>query len=204
MPKKDDLLTRWVKIRNRRRKRASALRKSLTALNVSIEKLNRTIAKRKASKRPLRLRALDEAKDLVGVMETGGNNRGAEVERIIRENGGMVGEPWCGDFVAHCYRTAGSKSVQRGWASTLQLGYLAGMGKITRPLPGDIVVYDFPGGQSSDHTGLFCRFEAGGLVAIEGNTGATGAVSDSTTGGDGVYIKRRSTTLVARYVRVYR
>jgi hypothetical protein len=44
----DKLLARWRKIRNSRRKRAQVARKALTALNASIEKLNRTIAKRKA------------------------------------------------------------------------------------------------------------------------------------------------------------
>jgi len=163
----------------------------------------------------LRQKALLVAKSLVGVMEHGGNNRGETVTKIIRANGGTGPEPWCGDFVAFCYEKAGSKCVQRGWASTLQLGYLRGMGVIKYPRAGDIVVFDFPGGQSSDHTGLvvtYCnasghavvRRKATHIKTIEGNTGASGAVSDSTTGGDGVYEKVRSLSLVARYVRVYR
>ncbi len=89
------------------------------------------------------------------------------------------------------------------------------MGIIKYPRAGDIVVFDFQGGASSDHTGLvvtYCdhngraivRRKATHIKTIEGNTGATGAVSDSTTGGDGVYEKVRSLSLVARYVRVYR
>lgn len=159
---------------------------------------------RKVVHAPLRLRALHVAETLVGVMEQGGNNNGPVVGRIIHENGGVIGEPWCGDFVAYAYRHAGSKAVQRGWASTLQLGFLTGQKRVTLPQPGDIVVYDFPGGASSDHTGIFVKFIPGGIEAIEGNTGATGAVSDSATGGDGVYRKHRTTNQVARYVRVLR
>jgi hypothetical protein len=47
--------------------------------------------------------------------------------------------------------------------------------------------------------------EAGMFIeTIEGNTGASGAVSDSKTGGDGVYRKRRAKTLVNDYLRVTR
>lgn len=154
-----------------------------------------------AAARPLRLRALAEAERLVGVMEVGGNNMGKAVLALIRENGGTGPESWCGDFVAHCYRHVGSKVVQRGWAAVRFLGFLTGMKVVSAKdaLPGDIVCFTF------DHTGLLRRkISAGEIETAEGNTGRSGAVSDSRTGGDGVYIKRRSTSLVARYVRVLR
>lgn len=147
--------------------------------------------------------ALEHAKDLVGVMESGGNNRGKTVTQIIRANGGTGPEPWCGDFVAYCYKQAGSKSVQRKWAAVRYLGYLTGMRIVKRkPRPGDIVVFSF------DHTGIYVsshvRKGVRYIKTIEGNTGATGAVSDSKSGGDGVYVKLRALTLVSRFVRVYR
>lgn len=159
--------------------------------------------------RPLRLRALAEARLLVGIMESGGNNKGAQVMKIIRANGGKSPEPWCGDFVAYCYRIAGSKAVTRSWAAVRYLGFLAGMGIVRSPRAGDIVVYGF------DHTGIvvtYCnaagvavvRKRATHIKVIEGNTGSSGAVSDSSTGGDGVYVKVRSLSLVRRWVRVYR
>lgn len=144
-------------------------------------------------------RALREARTLIGVMEIGGNNMGAQVLRIIRANGGTGPEPWCGDFVAWCYRAAGSRVVQRGWAAVRLLGFLTGMQKTSSPRAGDIVCFTF------DHTGLFVRrINATTIECIEGNTGRSGAVSDSSTGGDGVYLKRRPTSLVSRYVRVTR
>jgi hypothetical protein len=157
--------------------------------------------KQLAAAQPLRLRALGQMTKLVGIMEIGGNNTGRQVLEIIRANGGTSPEAWCGDTVAWAYRHAGSKVVQRGWAAVRLLGFLTGMKIVSRAdaLPGDIVCFKF------DHTGILRRkISATEDETIEGNTGRAGAVSDSRTGGDGVYIKRRSTGLVARYVRVTR
>lgn len=145
---------------------------------------------------PMRLRALEAAESLVGVMEVGGNNRGPVVSRIILANDGAVGEPWCGDFVAYCYRQAGSKAVTRSWASVRLLGSVAGVTRVAKPMPGDLVRFNF------DHVGMFVRDAGAFIETIEGNTGASGAVSDSSTGGDGVYRKRRPKSLVADYLRV--
>jgi hypothetical protein len=182
------------------------------------------ISPKKSKPKPLTLqeRAWREATRLVGVMETPGkNNTGPSiggrpgVTAIIRENGGSGPEPWCGDAVAHFYRVAGSKAVNRQWASVRALGGLAGQKKISprKMQQGDIVCYDF--GTGSDHTGLFGYYGnsqgkpvaaevATHIIAIEGNTGKSGAVSDSKTGGDGVYLKLREIGLVDRGVRVTR
>jgi hypothetical protein len=209
-------LALWERrLRYRRKKRAAirhhAGRTVTHAESAHIHKWDRLIAeaeaavshrrKQLAAREPLRLRALKEAVRLVGVMEVGGNNQGREVLRLIRENGGTGPESWCGDFVAHCFRVAGSKVVQRGWAAVRFLGFLTGMKIVSYAdaLPGDIVCYTF------DHTGILKRKIGGGMIeTVEGNTGRSGAVSDSRTGGDGVYIKHRSTALVSRYVRVTR
>lgn len=156
-------------------------------------------------------RALLEARKLVGVMEQGGNNRGADVMEIIRGNQGVGPEPWCGDFVAVCYKRAGSTVVQRAWAAVRYLGFLTGMKRVgvRAGREGDILCFTF------DHTGLLVGYcdadgnkrSAGSAThvrTIEGNTGATGAVSDSKTGGDGVYVKIRKISDIARCVRVTR
>lgn len=146
---------------------------------------------------PLRLRALHEASQLVGIMEAGGNNQGVAVTRIIRANAGTGPEPWCGDFVAYCYRKAGSKRVTRSWASVALLRGVLGIRATSAPQAGDIVRFSF------DHVGIFVKDNANGFITtIEGNTGASGAVSDSSTGGDGVYRKIRSKGLVHDYLRV--
>lgn len=149
--------------------------------------------------RALRLRALDVAQGMIGVMERGGNNAGARVSAIICANGGIGPEAWCGDFVAYCYRLAGSKAVTRAWASVRMVGMLAGVRRVQRPSPGDLVRFRF------DHIGIYVReLDNGNIETIEGNTGATGAVSDSATGGDGVYRKVRSKALVNDYLRISR
>lgn len=171
-------------------RRARAHRNDLKALY---------LAAKQAASLPTRLRALRVAESLVGVMEQGGNNQGPTVSKIIRANGGTGPEPWCGDFVAYCYRLAGSRAVTRAWASVYYLGVIAGLTTTRNPRAGDIVRFTF------DHTGLFVKDNGDGTITtIEGNTGATGAVSDSKTGGDGVYRKTRSKSLVRDYLRVTR
>jgi hypothetical protein len=190
--------------------RLAAARKRLAARHARDEALHQRIDHNKdvirdlkkeivARKKPLRELAYVEACKLVGIMEHGGNNQGTDVMRIIRENGGTGPEPWCGDTMAYCYRHAGSKGVDRSWASVSLTGSDPDVRRTLRPLRGDLVRYNF------DHIGMFVRDLGNGYIeTIEGNTGASGAVSDSTTGGDGVYRKQRSKSLVRDYLEVLR
>lgn len=156
----------------------------------------------------LRKKALRHAKFHVGDMEQGGNNRGEKIERIIRYAKGDVPEAWCVDFVIWNYGHAGSTVVRPGFTRAVRFMFpVRGVEQVSQPHSGNIVRYTF------DHTGLFwypCnvlgqrrlwRF-ATHIKTIEGNTGASGAVSDSTTGGDGVYVKIRHKSLVRDYLRV--
>jgi hypothetical protein len=141
-------------------------------------------------------RAYRVAESLVGVMEQGGNNTGPMVDKIIHENSGAIGEPWCGDTMAYCYRHAGSKYVTRSWASVRLLRGLAGLEATNHPVRGDLVRYTF------DHVGMFVKDNGNGTITtIEGNTGPSGAVSDG-NGNDGVYIKIRGKDLVRDYLHV--
>jgi hypothetical protein len=145
----------------------------------------------------LRERAYKVASGLVGVMEQGGNNAGPMVKKIIIANGGAGPEPWCGDFVAYCYRNAGSTGVDRIWASVSQITKDPDVAPVSAPETGDLVRFNF------DHIGMFVRqVDASTIETIEGNTGSSGAVSDSSTGGDGVYRKQRKRSLVTDFLRV--
>ncbi|HYJ22616.1 MAG TPA: hypothetical protein VEW07_11420 [Solirubrobacterales bacterium] len=146
----------------------------------------------------LRERAYKVADSCVGIMEEGGNNTGKMVDKIILANGGVIGEPWCGDGMAFCYRLAGSKAVTRAWAAVaLFLGVL-GIRRTSSPQRGDLVRFTF------DHIGMFVKDLGNGEIeSIEFNTGPSGAVSDG-DGGDGVYRKRRDKSLVNDYLRVTR
>lgn len=146
----------------------------------------------------LRDRAYAYATGLIGVMEQGGNNRGPMVTKIITANGGAGPEPWCGDFVAYCYRAAGSKAVTRAWAAVRLLAGVAGVKRTRSPRRGDLVRFTF------DHVGMYVRdVDAGHIETIEGNTGPSGALSDG-NGGDGVYRKVRAKSLVSDYLSVTR
>jgi hypothetical protein len=161
------------------------------------EQLERARERRDQHFGTLRERAYKVASGLVGVMEQGGNNAGPMVSKIIVANGGAGPEPWCGDFVAYCYRNAGSTGVDRRWASVSEIRKDPDVAPVASPECGDLVRFNF------DHIGMFVRqIDAQTIETIEGNTGASGAVSDSKTGGDGVYRKRRSSSVVSDFLRV--
>ena len=83
----------------------------------------------------LELHMFKEEMRLFPMMEQGGNNTGPMVNKIIKANGGDIGEPWCGDFVAYCYRQAGSKAVTRSWASVRALGGIQGVRRVKTVSP---------------------------------------------------------------------
>ena len=166
------------------------------------EQLGRAASRRRAAKlsaSTLRSRAARIALHEVGVMEVGGNNRGRRVEQIIRYAQGTVPEPWCVDFVIWAYGHAGSEVVRPGFPRAVSAMHQQGLRATRKPKHGDIVRYTF------DHTALFLGWRGGGWFdAAEGNTGASGAVSDSRTGGDGVYVKRRHVSQVNDFLVVTR
>jgi hypothetical protein len=166
---------------------------------LSLAKIKRQRAQAAANK-TLGERAYEEALKLVGVEEHGGNNRGEMVEKIIRYAQGQVPEAWCVDFNIWCYGHAGSEVVAPGYTRAVRFMVpWSGLIVVGSPKRGDMVRFTF------DHTGLFVKDNGDGTITtIEGNTGATGAVSDSANGGDGVYVKVRSKSLVRDYIRVTR
>jgi hypothetical protein len=148
-------------------------------------------------------------------MEQGGNNSGPMVSKIIKAAGGVGPEPWCGDTMFYVYRMAGSKAITKSvgrtmayvpWISRVKGVYVISRHNWSKVKRGDIIRFEFTGDGVDDHTGMFSKWVVPGSVAetIEGNTGSSGAVSDSTTGGDGVYRKQRSMSLIADFVRVTR
>lgn len=169
-----------------------------------VDEAHHKIARRErqlAETRPLRERAHAEMVKLLGIMEQGANNAGADVARIIRGGGGdpAARPPWCGYAMAYVYKKAGSRAVDWRWAAVRLVSAVSGVRRTTAPMKGDLVRFTF------DHIGMFEKDNGDGTITtLEGNTGATGAVSDSKTGGDGVYRKVRSKQLVNDYLRVTR
>lgn len=168
---------------------------------------------------PMRMLALHHALALARehVHEAGGNNRGAEVERIIRYAGGVVGEPWCVDTVIYVYGHAGSHVMRPGAPRAVR--FMAPRAGVTvhgprEGRPGDPLRFIF------DHTGLLVGYRrltragryvpaspatATHVMTVEGNTGHDGARADgSPTGRDGVFVRYRAIELVRDSLRVAR
>jgi hypothetical protein len=157
-------------------------------------------------KKTLGEKAFGAAVDLIGTMEVGGNNTGPMVSRIIKGNGGVGPEPWCGDFAAYCYRQAGAMQVQkpnRLWAYVPWMTRTYGVAPTSSPRRGDLVRFDWNGDGVYDHVGLFDRWVSPvEFATVEGNTGKDPFVSDSTSGGDGVHRRHRSVYIKHDFLRV--
>ena len=135
----------------------------------------------------IRERAWREARRLndLNIREVGGNNRGEWVLKIITANAGKGAEEWCGDFVAWCYRKAGSKSVNRNWAGVRLYLPMTGLKATKTPMKGDIVRFPWSHigifGSWCDANGNPVKGQGSHFRTIEGNT--TGS------GGPGVHMK---------------
>lgn len=88
--------------------------------------------------------------------------------------------PWCMAFVQWVFAQAGVPLPIK----TASCGALMNAAKksgqwVTKDYrPGDVVIYDFPGGAATDHTGIIEKVTLTGVVAIEGNTSQTGSQSN--------------------------
>lgn len=107
--------------------------------------------------------------------------------------------PWCMAFVQWCYAQAGVPlPVRTASCGELLRWYKANQPECVTddPVPGCIVIFDFPGTKySTDHTGIFESAGSRYVTTIDGNTGST---SDS----DGGEVMRRSRPVsnVAAYI----
>lgn len=132
---------------------------------------------------PLRVKAFNEALTHVGYSESPpGSNR-----NMFGRWYGMDGVPWCAEFVSYCYAAAGSKNTRKlsRWAYCPYIVADAhagrnGLSVTTKPVRGDLVLYDWDGDRLADHVGLFDEWvDADSFKSVEGNTSPT----DSSNGG---------------------
>ena len=108
------------------------------------------------------------------------------------------GQPWCGYFVNWCADKIGLKIPSVVYTPSGVVAFKSKKQWIdkTDPAIGDIVFFDFPGGNSIDHVGIVIKVrETDGLVVtIEGNTSPdTKPTGSQANGGE-----------VARKVRAYK
>jgi hypothetical protein len=135
----------------------------------------------------------------VGTIEfPSGSNRTVYGQRY-----GLNGVPWCAIWTSDVYQRNGHSlraELTQQWAYTpagLQAGRRAGWAiKHRNARPGDIVFFDFPGGEAVDHVGIVtANLGDRGVATIEGNTSSGTAGSQSN--GGGVYARTRPWSLVA-------
>ncbi len=88
--------------------------------------------------------------------------------------------PWCMVFVQWCFAQAGVPLPLRtaSCGALMSTARKAGLWVTKDYHPCDVVIYDFPGGAATDHTGIVERVTATGVVAIEGNTSQAGSQSN--------------------------
>ena len=95
--------------------------------------------------------------------------------------------PWCAVYVAWVFDQAKVKLPIRtaSCGALMRAAQSAGCWVTKGYQPGDVVIYDFPGGARTDHCGIVESVDGSYISAIEGNT-------SSTNNADGGAVERRA------------
>jgi hypothetical protein len=102
---------------------------------------------------------------------------------------GHDGQPWCGSFVGWC-ANAVSLKIPSVVYTPAGVSAFQGLGQwsnpeTAKPAPGDIVFFDFPGGEKTDHVGIVVKDNLDGtVVTVEGNTTPDGKTGSEANGGE--------------------
>ena len=113
---------------------------------------------------------------------------------------GLDGNPWCMMFVMWCFDQAGAMPalpvMTASCGELMRAARKAGCWITGGYKPGDVLIYDFPGGAATDHTGILVKCAGNIVTAIEGNT----SVNNDSDGGM-VMERNRKLSLVKGAVR---
>lgn len=117
-------------------------------------------------------RVLDIARAELGYTETPAGSNRTKYGKWF----GLDGQPWCMMFIQWVFARAGATDLLPAMTAScgalMRAGKAAGRWVTGNYQPGDVVIYDFPGGAATDHTGIVESVTPTSVVAIEGNTGA--------------------------------
>jgi len=109
----------------------------------------------------------------IGYTETPANSNKTKFGKWF----GFDGVAWCGMFVSWCYDKAGfplgNVGFSKGFAGcqTAVAHYKKKNKVTTKPVQGDIVLFDWNGDGRFDHTGIFVKdIDGKSFETIEGNT----------------------------------
>ena len=157
-----------------------------------------------------RAKAVNWAKARVGITEhPAGSNRGPRItawQEMSGYPGGGV--PWCQCFVNASAYVGTRKRLNPATIGgyTVSVVEMANNGEhglkrisLNEARPGDWLYFNFPGGESVDHVGLFMSRDGDTVFTIEGNTSSGNSGSQSN--GGGVFRRERDRSLIAAVVR---
>ena len=114
---------------------------------------------------------------------------------------GLDGQPWCMMFIQWVFAQAGVElPVKTASCGTfMRAAQAAGRWVTSNYQPGDVVIYDFPGGGVTDHCGIVVTPLTAGVRTIEGNTG----VGNDSNGGEVMERTRPANWIVGAYMPNY-
>lgn len=157
-------------------------------------------------------RAVKLALSHVGTIESAGKpNRGPKIDAWQTEHLGWAGFAWCGAFVGSLLKQVGvSGIVGKNIVYTPSIFADAKAGRngfeklvpLSSAKPGDLVLFNFPGGAHVDHVGMaIAPYDARTqtIATVEGNTSAGSAGSQSN--GGGVFRRVRPASQIAGVAR---
>ena len=131
---------------------------------------------------------LDIARRQIGTRESPPNSNNVRYNTWYygREVSGAA-YPWCMVFVQWVFDQAGVKLPVRtaSCGALMRSAQSAGQWVTGDYRPGDVVIYDDPGGAATDHCGIVESVDGSYISAIEGNT-------SSTSDADGGAVERRA------------
>lgn len=201
------VVERWRKTRAERRKKELALEKDLKEAKAARQAADRVLKRHATSSAVAAKKAIAYAQAYEGTVEDPGRpNRGTQVdkwERLVE----MIAQPWCGAFMYAVLRHAGVKglSTRMRYVPYILADAKAGsngMDKVvplSAALPGDLLIFNWDGGEP-DHVGMYLgRDKNGGILTIEGNT-TSGSAGNQSNGG-GVWNRTRLPANVQAVVR---
>lgn len=114
---------------------------------------------------------------------------------------GLNGQPWCMMFIQWVFAQTNAAALlparTASCGALMRAAQAAGCWVTGGYRPGDVVIYDFPGGAATDHCGIIETAGGASVIAIEGNT----SVSGSQSNGGMVCRKSRKLSLVVGAVR---
>lgn len=126
-------------------------------------------------------RVLEIARAELGVKEEpAGSNRVKYNTWFYDREVSGASYPWCAVFVQWCFCQAGVLLPARtaSCGALMNAAREAGQWVTKDCRPGDVVIYDFPGGGRTDHCGIVEQVRGDGVTSIEGNTSAYGSQSN--------------------------